>query len=280
MAFSSFIPEIWSARLLEHLDKAHVYAGLLNRDYEGEIKAYGDTVHINQVKDVTIKDYTGADIDDPEELDSNSQTLTIDQAKYFNIQIKDIDNAQSHPKLMDEAMRRAAYGISDGVDIYVAGLLAAGADAGNCITAADVAAANAYEYLVDIGTVLTEANVPMQGRWTVVPPWFHALLLKDDRFVSSGASHNEAVLAGGEVGMAAGFRILLSNNVPNTGGAEYKIIAGTNRAGSFAEQLVELEPYRREKNFADAVKGLNVFGAKVLQGKGLAVLTATRADSA
>ncbi len=71
MAFSNFIPEIWSARLLEHLDKVHVYASLLNRDYEGEIKAFGDTVHINQVGNITVKDYTGADIDDPEELNGD-----------------------------------------------------------------------------------------------------------------------------------------------------------------------------------------------------------------
>lgn len=110
MAFDNFIPEIWSARLLAHLDKVHVYANLMNRDYEGEIKAYGDTVHINQISDITINDYTGEDFADaPEELDGTQQVLVIDQAKYFNFQIKDIDNAQSNPKLMDAAMLRAAY---------------------------------------------------------------------------------------------------------------------------------------------------------------------------
>ena len=104
MSVANFIPTIWSARLLAHLDKAHVYAALVNRDYEGEIKNYGDTVKINQIGDVTIKDYTkGKDIDDPEELSGDQNTLTIDQAKYFNFSIDDVDAAQVNPKLMDAA---------------------------------------------------------------------------------------------------------------------------------------------------------------------------------
>lgn len=97
MAFSNFIPEIWSARLLEHMDKVHVYANLMNRDYEGDIKAYGDTVHINLLGEITINDYSGSDISDPQELDSTQQNLVIDKAKYFNFMVKDIDNAQSNP---------------------------------------------------------------------------------------------------------------------------------------------------------------------------------------
>lgn len=271
MAFSNFIPEVWSARLLEHLDKVHVYAGLMNRDYEGDIRAFGDTVHINQIGAITINDYTGADIADPEELDSKQMDLVIDQAKYFNFQIRDIDNVQSNPKLVDAAMQRASYGINDVVDNYLAGLLLAGADAANTITAEALTSENAYDYLVDLGVRLNENNVPMLGRWVVVPPWFHGLLLKDARFVGNGTGYNQAILQGGWVGDAAGFRIHLSNNVPVTG-TTYSIIAGTNAAGSFAEQLVELEAFRLEKNFSDAVKGLHVYGAKVTQSGALAVL--------
>lgn len=271
MAFSNFIPEVWSARLLEHLDKVHVYAGLMNRDYEGDIRAFGDTVHINQIGAITINDYTGADIADPEELDSKQMDLVIDQAKYFNFQIRDIDNVQSNPKLVDAAMQRASYGINDVVDNYLAGLLLAGADAANTITAETLTSENAYDYLVDLGVRLNENNVPMLGRWVVVPPWFHGLLLKDPRFVGNGTGYNQAILQGGWVGDAAGFRIHLSNNVPVTG-TTYSIIAGTNAAGSFAEQLVELEAFRLEKNFSDAVKGLHVYGAKVTQSGALAVL--------
>ncbi|MCD7929638.1 MAG: P22 coat protein - protein 5 domain protein [Clostridiales bacterium] len=280
MAFDNFIPEIWSARLLDHLDNVHVYASLMNRDYEGEIRAYGDTVHINQLGNITIQDYDGSDIADPEELDGEQQNLVIDQAKYFNFQVKDIDNAQSNPKLIDAAMQRASYGINDVVDQYLANLLLDGCAEDNILYTDDTAvtptATNAYDYLVDMGTALSEANVPMMGRWVVVPPWFHALLLKDERFVGNGTGYNQAILQGGLVGEAAGFQIHLSNNVPNTDGANYKIIAGTNVAGSFAEQLVELEAYRLEKNFSDAVKGLHAYGAKVVQPSALAVMTVNK----
>ncbi len=280
MAFSNFIPEIWSARLLEHLDNVHVYAGLMNRDYEGEIRSYGDTVHINQLGDITISDYTGADIADPEELDGSMQDLTIDKAKYFNFQVKDVDHAQSNPKLVDAAMQRASYGMNDVIDQYLASLLLEGADSGNILyddsSAVTPTSADAYDYLVDLGVLLNEANVPMLGRWVVLPPWYHGLLLKDSRFVGNGTGYNQAILQGGLVGEAAGFQIHLSNNVPNTNGSLNKVIAGTSAAGAYAEQLVELEAYRLEKNFSDAVKGLHVYGAKVVQPKALAVMTCNK----
>lgn len=137
----------------------------------------------------------------------------------------------------------------------------------------------AYNLLVDMGVALSEANAPMYGRWVVVPPWFHGLLLKDDRFVGNGTGFNQAMLQGGLVGEAAGFQIHLSNNVPNTNGAKYKILAGTAAAGSYAEQLVELEAYRVENNFCDGVKGLHVYGAKVVQPTGLVVATASKTAS-
>ena len=276
MAFTNFIPEVWSARLLEHLDNVHVYSALLNRDYEGDIRAYGDTVHINQIGDIAINDYTGEDLAAPEELDSTMMELKIDQAKYFNFQVKDIDNAQSKPKVVDAAMQRASYNINDVIDNYLAGLLLAGVKSGSTITAQTLTSANAYDYLVDLGVLLNEHNVPMLGRWVVIPPWFHGLLLKDERFVGNGTGYNQAILQGGWVGDAAGFRIHLSNNVPESAGS-YSVIAGTNAAGSFAEQLVELEAYRLEKNFSDGLKGLHVYGAKVTQPDGLAVLKCTKA---
>lgn len=281
MAFDNFIPEIWSARLLDHMDKVHVYANLMNRDYEGDIKSYGDTVHINLLGEITINDYSGGDIADPQELDSTQQNLEIDKAKYFNFMVKDINNAQSNPKLVDAAMIRASYNMNDVIDQYLANLLLAGVGSANVLYGdANVitpTSATAYDYLVDLGVKLSEANVPMYGRWVVIPPWYHGLLLKDARFVGNGTGYNQAVLQGGLVGEAAGFQIHLSNNVPNTSGTKYKIIAGTAAAGAYAEQLVELEAYRVEKNFSDAVKGLHVYGAKVLHSTGLAVITANKA---
>ena len=278
MSVKNFIPQIWSARLLAHLDKIHVYAGLINRDYEGEIKQFGDTVKINQIGDITIKKYTGAAIDAPDDLTGEQDTLTIDQANYFNFAIKDVDNAQTNPKLMNEAMARAAYGLNDTVDSLLAGIMVAGAagaigsDESPFVPTKD----DAYDLLVDLGTELTEKNVPLLGRWVVVPPFYHGLLQKDSRFVGNGTDVNMAILQGGHIGAAAGFQIYVSNNVPNTDGAKYKILAGTNAGASFAEQITETEGYRPESNFSDAVKGLHLCGVKVLQKNALATLTVNR----
>lgn len=281
MSLANFIPTIWSARLQAHLDKNHVYGALVNRDYEGEIKEKGNTVKIGMVGDVTIGDYTrNTDMNAPEVLTGTSQQLEITQAKYFNFQIDDVDKAQQTPKLMDKAMQRSSYAMSDLSDRYIAGFYTEtaaenliGNDGSPIVPTKD----DAYDYLVDLSVKLDEANVPTEGRWVVVPAWFHGLLQKDHRFISAGTSKTDEVLRNGRIGEAAGFTVHKSNNVPNTGGAKYKIVAGHNLAISFAEQIVSVEAYRPEKRFADAVKGLHVYGAKVLVPKGLAVLTANKA---
>lgn len=283
MALENFIPEIWSARLLVSLKKSLVYGqeGVVNRDYEGEIRQMGDTVRINSIGPVTVGTYTkNTNIGDPETLTDAQTTLTIDQAKYFNFQVDDIDRAQQNPKVMDQAMQEAAYALRDAADQYIAGLytgVAAGNTIGDDTTPVVPTKDTAYELLVDMAVKLTEAKVPQDGRWVVVPPWFYGLLLKDDRFIDASRSGSDAALRNGEVGKAAGFTVLQSHNVPNTGGAKYKIIAGHPMAISYAEQINKVEAYRPEKRFADAVKGLHLYGAKLVRPEAIAVLTANKA---
>lgn len=276
MAVTSFIPELWNARLLYNLDKAHVAANLVNRDYEGEIQRQGDTVHINSIGAVTVKDYTrNSDIEDPEELSTTDQTLTIDKSKYFNFQIDDVDAAQAAGDLMDTAMERAAYALSDVADAYLLETIAAGVDAGNKIgdsAAIALTAENVYQNIVALKTKLDKANVPTAGRYVVVPPEVHALLLLDDRFVkaSDGNTANDTLL-NGEVGRVAGFTVYMSNNVKYTTD-HWEIPASVQTSTTYAEQIVKTEAYRMEKRFADAVKGMHVYGAKVTDGKQIAVL--------
>lgn len=281
MSIKNFIPTLWSARLLNHLDKKHVYVNFFNHDYEGEIQEFGDTVKINQIGDITIKDYDGSDIDSPEDLTGTQQTLTIDQQKYYNFRVKNVDNAQTNPKLMDKAMTRAGYGLSDVDDQFAANLMAVNVPAesilGSEATPLVPTAATAYDILVDLATKLTEANVPSEGRNVAIPAWYHGLLLKDPRFVGNGTQQNMENLLNGEVGRAAGFTVYVSNNVPNTSGTKYKIIASTTEQGTWANQLIKTKAYEEEKNFSDAVKGLHVYGAKVLQGKCLAMAICNKA---
>lgn len=277
MAVTSFIPELWSARLMYALEKSHVAANLVNRDYEGQIKQQGDTVHINSIGAVTVNDYTrNTDIDDPEELTTSDQTLTINQSKYFNFQIDDVDAAQAAGDIMDVAMGRAAYALNDTSDAFLLKTIATGVDTGNKVgdTSGVITLTkdNLYENIVALKTKLDKANVPTTGRYIVVPPEIHALLLLDDRFVkaSDGGTAN-ATLLNGEVGRVAGFTVYMSNNVYYSTD-HWEIPASVAYSTTYAEQIVSTEAYRMEKRFADAVKGLHVYGAKVTDGKAVAVL--------
>ena len=277
MSVTTFIPELWSAALLTHLDKAHVFANLVNRDYEGDISDYGDTVHINQIGDITVKKYTkGTDIAAPEDISTTEQLLVIDQAEYFNFGIDDIDAAQARTALMDKAMMRAAYGLADTSDTYLAGLMATGAKIkiGNTTTPIAITSANAYSTLVDIKVAMDKKNVPKQGRWVVLPPDYEGALLLDDRFVKGGVPQSDERLTNGFIGRAAGFDVYTSNNCPVTA-SKYSVIASVNIATTYAEQIVKTEGYRPEKSFKDAMKGLNVYGAKVTMGDAIAVATVT-----
>ena len=279
-----FIPTVWAARLLVALNDALVYgqANVCNRDYEGEIREAGNTVKIASIGDVTVADYVkNSDIADPETLTDEEQSLLIDNAKYFNFYVDSVDRAQANANIMDEAMRRSAWSLRAAADTFLAAAMEAAVPSGNKIgTVGDPVVPtkdDAYEHLVDLGVLLDEGNVPVDGRFVVVPAWFHGLLLKDDRFVRSGTFRGDIRLANGEVGEAAGFRILKSNNVPNTSGAIFKIIAGHSMATSFAEQVLDVQTYQPEKRFGDAVKGLHVYGAKVVRPTALSMLIADKA---
>lgn len=266
--------------MLKNLNDAHVYVQCCNRDYEGEVRAKGDTVKINMIGRVTIDNYTkNTNISAPETLDDSQLTLIIDQQKYFNFQIDNIDKAQNNLSVMNEAMREAGWGLADAADVFVATMLNANVAAGNILTAATVGTGagddDLYEVLVDLDTKLTENNVPMQGRWVVISPAHEGLLRKDPRFVSFGTSENRKNLAGQPVKKVANLDVMVSNNVPS--GTD--LIAGYDGAVTFADQIPpgEMEAYRPELRFADALKGLHVYGGKVTRPYALAKCVATLA---
>lgn len=265
-AYQNFIPTVWSARLIANLDKDFVYPLCVNRDYEGEIKNVGDTVKINQIGNVTIGDYKGT-ITEPEELTSEQKVLVIDKSKFFNFKVDDIQKAQSNVNLIDEAMGRASVGLADVVDQEIATLTS---EAENKLGKTDSAIVidtpeKAYDLLVDIKVALNKANAPKENRFVVVCPEFLGMLEKDARF-----TRHEAVLTDGVAGVVAGMEVRESNNIPyDEGKKEFSILAGSKSAITFAGQVTHIEPYRLEKSFADAVKGLYCYGMKVLQPKAL-----------
>jgi hypothetical protein len=277
MAISAFKPEVWNANLLVALETSHVYAaaGVVNRDYEGDIANYGDTVHITSLADPTIGTYTPHTDITIEDVDDVDSTLLIDQAKYFAFEVDDVEKRQARNggAVLTEQARRAAYKLRDTADKYVAGLMAAGVDAGNLVAEATLtAAAEAYDLLVDLGTLLDESDVPDDGRWAVVTPAFYGLLKKDQRFVGTGDAQAAMTRVNGIVGEAAGLSIRKSNNAPDGpgAGAGKLIIAGYGGAVTYAEQINKTEATRKEKGFADIVKGLHLYGSKVVRPTGLA----------
>lgn len=275
----NFIPTVWASRLLTALTKSLVYGqeGVVNRDYEGEIRDRGDSVKIATIGEINIGNYSRNTDMAVQILDDADQMLLIDQAKFFNFTYDDVDDAQQAVNTMDEAMQRAAYKLKDAADQFIAGhhvYAPADTGVGDDTTPLNALAANvAYKLLVDLGTRLDERDVPSDGRFVIVPPFFHAALLLDDRFVKTGGGNAEQRLVNGMVGEAAGFRVLKSNNTPNTAGTKYKVIAGHPMAFSYAEQIVKVESYRVEKQFANGVKGLHVYGGRLVRPQAWAVGT-------
>ncbi|HEX9228261.1 MAG TPA: hypothetical protein VF885_16785 [Arthrobacter sp.] len=278
MAISKFIPEVWSAKLLLALRSAHVYAagGVINREYEGEISDFGDTVHITSLVDPTIGDYTAHTDITVEDVDDLEQILLINQSKYFAFEIDDIEKRQAKGNVMTTQAQAAAWKLRDVADRYVAGLMATGVAAQNVIAETTVTKDTAYDILVDLGTKLDEANVPTENRWAVLTPKYHGLLLKDPRFVAAGDAQGASVRTNGVIGEAAGFSLRKSNNVPDGpgAGAGKLIIAGNSMATTFAEQIAKTEAARRELRFADMVKGLHLYGGKVVRPEALAAVDA------
>lgn len=281
MAVDSFIPEVWSAELQTALNSNLVLSGpgAVNRDYEGEIREGGDTVHIGAVSDPNISNYVkNVTVIDPQTLSTTDQALLIDQAKYFAFEVDDVDGAQAKDggKLLTVSAERAGYRLQKAADTYVGTLMVAGA--GTILTPMDVTeAGSAYVVLVRLRTALDRAEVPAQGRWVGVSPEFYSMLLLDPRFTDASASGNGQVLSNGVVGSAAGFQIRVSTNLPagtvgTAGEVSSFIIAGHSMATTFADQISKTEAYRPQNSFSDAIKGLHLYGAKVVRPEALAAI--------
>lgn len=269
MAITNFVPDIWSARLLTSLKGALVYGGpgVVNRDYQGEITAYGDSVKITSISRPTIGTYTAHSDITFEDVDDATRSLLINQAKYFAFEIDDIEAAQARGSVMNEAAMEAGYGLRDVADAYISAQMAADVDAGNILTAVDIdTSAEAVDALIDLKVALDESDCPVSGRWVVITPAFHGLLLGSDLFVRADASGSTEALRNGQVGRAFGFDVLLSNQAPaSTDAAGSNIIAGHPWAGTYAEQIANVEAVRLEKRFADGLKGLHLYGFKVVR---------------
>ncbi|GGO24764.1 P22 coat protein - protein 5 domain protein [Deinococcus humi] len=270
-------PIIWSARILSYLDKTFVYgAAFTNRNYEGEIKDAGSTVRILQIGDVTVGDYTGT-LPDAQELTDNSLDLVVDQRKYFNFVVDDVDARRSVLMLVDEGSKRAAYAMSDVRDRFVASFHSAvnaanayGTDVTPIVIGFGAGEIKPYDAFLELTQRLDEANVGTVDRRIVLPPWFVRAMKA--QFGDRASSLGDNITENGMAGTVDGVKIFQSNNVANVAGAKYKVMAGLPVI-TFADAIVKTSTYSPEKKFGTGVKGLHVFGAKLLQSKAMAVGT-------
>ena len=265
MAITNFIPAVWSETLWRQLDRRCIGAANSWRAFDGDIRSRGDRVKINGIEPVNIFDYQrNSDFSAPQELSGNSRELLIDQAKAFNFQIDDIDAAQQHPKLMELAMDEAARALAAAADDYVFGLWRA-VGAGMTVTADSVTTSSVTDILLSAREKLSAHNVSSREEvFLELSPAVATRVLKAK--ILTGTD-NESALDDGSIGSFLGMKVFVTTGVASdeAGGKLYhKCFARTRRAIAFASQLASVEAYRPEKRFADAVKGLHLYGAKLV----------------
>lgn len=293
---SGFIPQIWSGKMIEKLYANTVFGEIANTNYEGEIKAKGDTVQIRTTPDIAISDYKIGGGLNYEKPTSAKVELQINKAKYFAFEVNDVDAYQADIKLMDDWSNDAGQKMKIAIDTDILAAVYADVAAANAGATAGVDSGsynlgatgapisidktNAVDYLVDCGSVLWEQNVPETDRWIVIPTWYANLLKKSDLKDASMMGDGTSVLRNGRLGMIDNFTVYVSNNMgKTTDGTDTvtNILFGHKKALTFASQMTEMETLKNPNDFGDLVRGLNVFGFKVIDPNAMGHMYAIKA---
>lgn len=291
----NFIPEIWSGKLIENFYDATVLAAISNTDYEGEIRQYGDTVNIRTTPEITIRDYVKGQTLTVENPDKPKLQLLIDKGEYFACVEDDVDKVQSDINLMDTWSKDASERMKIKIDQRVltdilpgvastnkgatAGAISASFNLGVTTSPLTVtkdgagSTTSVIDLLVDIGTVLDEANAPEGNRFVVIPAKMAGLIKKSELKDASLTGDGTSIIRNGRLGMIDRLTVYVSHNLKraSVGGAtEYSIIAGHKMGFTFASQMTNMETIRAESTFGNIVRGLQVYGYKVTKGEALA----------
>lgn len=287
----NFIPEIWASKLIENFYDATVLSAISNTDYEGEIKQHGDKVNIRTTPELTIRSYEKGMKLMVERPDKPKVVLNIDQGEYFAAIEDDVDKTQSDINLMQNWSRDASEKMKIKIDSNVltgmlpdiashnmgatAGRISGNINLGAIGAALQVTKTNVLDYIVDAGLVLDEANSPESNRFMVIPAWMAALIKKSDLKDASLTGDGTSVLRNGRIGMIDRFTLYVSHNLNrvNDGGNQcFSVIAGHKMGLTFASQMTEMETLRSESTFGSIIRGLQVYGYKVVKGEALAKL--------
>jgi hypothetical protein len=300
---ANFVPEIWSGKLQVKFYKSTVLGEITNNDWEGEIKSQGDKVYIRTIPTITISDYTkGMSLANQVPI-STPITLTIDNGKYFSVVVDDVDEVQADVKLMDMFTNDAAQQMKIAIDGLVLTALAtggasstplaatankgayagaisgdgssAGINLGTTAAPVTLTKSNVLDTILNMGQALDEQNVPEEGRWLVVPAWMGALIKNSDLKQAYLTGDDTSILRNGKMGMIDRFTLYVSNNL-YTASQKTTIVAGTRDAVSFASQITNVETLRSTTTFGNIMRGLNVFGYKVVKPEALVAAVVTK----
>lgn len=289
---AAFIPQLWSGRMVDKFYTNTVFADICNTHYEGEIKDVGDSVVINTIPSITIRDYAfgapnlaAGEIPGAlqyEKPTSSKELLEINRAKYFAFECNDIEEYQSNPNLMDEFSTDAGEQMKIAIDSQILSL--AYLDAGNTgaaagpngninlgvdLTPLEITKLNVIDYLVEtIGTLMDELDFPDTDRWIVLPSTIIAKIKTSELKDASLAGDPTSILRNGKIGMIDRLNIYRSNQIHKAGG-DYQIMAGHKSALTFASQMVKMEDLMNPHDFGKLVRGLNVYGFSVIKPEAL-----------
>ena len=288
---SKFIAQIWAPRALRKFYASTVFGEITNTDYTEKITNMGDKVIIRTTPDITISNYVKGQELNYETPESANIELVIDKGKSFSFSADDIDKKQADIKFLDAWAADAAEQMKNAVDSDIlnaidadahasnkgltSGVLSAGFNLGATTAPVALTPSNVLDYYVHMGTVLSEQNIPMTDRWVVIPAWMANITLRSDLKDSSLTGDSTSPVRNGKIGRINDMTVYVSNNYTSvTDGAftAYNVLFGHKSAACFAAQMTKMETLRNPKTFGDLVRGLNVYGYKVVQPKALGVL--------
>ena len=274
MSYANFKPVVWSKHIQHELEKITVFKEDCDYQFQGEV-GHGKRVKILGVGRPTIGDYTGEKIGAPETVADTSVYLDIDQAKFFNFGVDDVDKAQAQEGLMAALMDESARALAEDTDTWLAKNIAMGAGKKSAVltvsTPAEAKAAvdGAFTYLWGNGVKFTD-KVTMY-----LPPWFYLLF---QQYMIENKTDNDTLLAKGIVGSYNSAKVKLTNNLyADSNGCDH-IIVKTSKGFAFADGINNTEAYRPDELFKDAVKGLHTYGGKAVRPKEIYVIKAKAAE--
>lgn len=297
---ATFIPTLWAGKLNVKFYATTVFGEIANTAYEGDIKGMGDKVIINNVPSITINTYTVGSTLSYEVPAPDTVELLIDKAKYFGVKISDVLEYQSQPNLMDmftsDAAKQMAIAIDRDVLLGVfdqcdaankgttAGAISGVYDLGSDTAPLVLTSSNVLQTITALASVLDEQNVPDTDRWLVITPYVRNLLMSSNLAQAYITGDNASILRNGKIGTIDRFTLYVSNLLPTAEAGEdfdtvaldmadkrTAIMAGHKSAITFASQIAKVESLQNPNDFGTLVRGLNVYGYKVIKPEALAL---------